>query len=461
MIRYVAVIDLGKTNSKLALVDTFNSRELQVLKQPAAVTSASLYPALDEQAIETFIIDSLQKIVSHHSIDAITVTTHGATVALINEAGQLAMPVLDYEFSGVDESLDEYIKLRPSFKDTGSPALPGGLNVGAQLYWQQTRYPEHFKNVSAILTWPQYWVYRLTGEQYNDLTSLGCHTDLYEPTRKRYSSLVNTRRWQSLMPPTRESGQPAGNLTADFSDRTGLTSQVPVFTGIHDSNASLIPHLISQAAPFSVVSTGTWFIAMAIGGKAVELDEHRDTLININARGESVPSARFMGGRERDLLNVTEPVSEEDVNNFLGRTDPAGMLMPSVVTGTGPYPAATKKWIVPTLEDTVCKADRACIVTLYLALMTNECLLLVGADGPIFIEGPLAGDLVYAQMLSIASKRKVLISRTKTGTSVGAAMLIGEPQKPPDYTEVSVGSALRVKLEKYASLWKQNLTEHT
>ena len=55
---------------------------------------------------------------------------------------------------------------------------------------------------------------------------------------------------------------------------------------------------MAGAKPFSVVSTGTWVIAMAVGGAAVELDPARDTLVNVNAFGEPVPSARFMGGRE-------------------------------------------------------------------------------------------------------------------------------------------------------------------
>lgn len=71
------------------------------------------------------------------------------------------------------------------------------------------------------------------------------------------------------------------------------------YTGIHDSNASLVPHLIAQTAPFTVLSTGTWFIAMAIGGDETVLDESKNTLINVNAFGDPVPSALFMGGRDR------------------------------------------------------------------------------------------------------------------------------------------------------------------
>ena len=154
----VIVIDLGKTNSKLALVDTAQANEIQVVTQPAAVSTRALYPCIDHESIAAFIFNSLQQFARNHRVDAITVTTHGATAALLNANGDLALPVLDYEFRGVDESRHAYQSERPQFSATGSPALPGGLNIGAQLYWLQTNYPKQFSAVTTVLTWPQYWV---------------------------------------------------------------------------------------------------------------------------------------------------------------------------------------------------------------------------------------------------------------------------------------------------------------
>ncbi len=459
VVRFVAVIDLGKTNSKVALVDTLECVEITVIKQPAAVSSESLYPSLDHHAIEVFVIDALQALSSTHSIDAITVTTHGATAALLTESGQLAMPVMDYEFTDIDQLRDEYEQHRPSFAETGSPSLPGGLNIGAQLFWQQRNHARRFEQCSTVLTWPQYWVHRLTGQQHNDVTSLGCHTDLYKPNQQQYSSLVIDQKWLARMPPTRHSGQLSATITEVFANDSGLSPTIPVFTGIHDSNASLVPHLITHTAPFSVVSTGTWFITMAIGGNNTQLDEHRDTLINVNARGESVPSARFMGGRERDLLQVTEPASEKAMAKLLDCADTAAMLMPSVVADTGPYPNATHQWLGTNAETD--SSIKVCAVTLYLALMTHECLLLIGADGPTFIEGPLAQDQQFAQILAAVSKRPVFISESETGTTIGAAMLISPPAKPPNYTRVVVDAAKRDKLDHYARRWKQQLAKHT
>ena len=455
--RTVAVIDLGKTNSKVALVDTANAEEIKVITQSASVNLNSTYPSLDQDAIKAFVIDSLSSLSSEYAIDAITVTTHGATAALIDAKGELALPVLDYEFDGVDELRADYDRIRPSFSETGSPALPGGLNIGAQLYWQQKKYPQQFATASTLLTWPQYWIHYLTGQRFNDVSSLGCHTDLYQPREQCYSSLVESMGWSKLMPPARTSGKQCGTLKPHLAKLTGLPSTLPVFTGIHDSNASLVPHLVTHQSPFTVVSTGTWFIVMAVGGSATELDASRDTLLNVSATGLSVPSSRFMGGRERELLAISMIPSESNMAKLLSDQSNPVMLMPSVVQGTGPYPKAESRWLgTDTDSDTL----RSCAATLYMALMTNACLQLIGGEGPAFIEGPLSDDQQYAQMLAAVTGREVMISAAQTGTSIGAAMMISKPDVPPLYTRIKIETERRQQLQRYAGLWQRNLHDH-
>ena len=458
MPRYVAVIDIGKTNAKLALVDTASAEEIDVNTLRIDVNTDAPYASLDHLAIETFIVEALRTLGENHVVDAITVTTHGATVALINRAGELVLPILDYEYEAVDELRSRYEELRAPFAVTGSPSLPAGLNVGAQLHWQQSLYPDEFATVHTILTWPQYWVFRLTGELFNDVSSLGAHTDLYEPDGQCYSSLVEERGWSALMPPIRLSGKANGTLTPRMVKRTRLSSTTPVFTGIHDSNASLVPHLIAQTSPFTVVSTGTWLIVMTVGGDKVVLDEARDTLLNVNAYGNSVPSARFMGGRERELLGVTSNASKQSMATLLSDPVTPAMLMPSVVSGTGPYPQSTARWIGTSVDNDV--ELRNCAFTLYLAMMSAECMQLTGAQGDIFIEGPLAHDALYAQMLAAVTERRVMLSNSQTGTSVGAAMLINPPDSSPTYRSVSLDNKLCGQLKTYASLWRENLANH-
>ena len=367
-------------------------------------------------------------------------------MALIGKGGQLTLPVLDYECELPDTLQEEYRQHRASFDQTGSPLSPGGLNIGAQLYWQQRTWPKHFARTDTLLTWPQYWVFWLTGKRFNEVTSLGAHTDLYEPLHKRYSRLVESQQWTRLLPPLRQPGDYVANTTTDMTQRLGLKHAIPVHTGIHDSNASLVPYLKRGNTPFSVVSTGTWIISMAVGGLSVPLDEARDTLLNVNAFGDAVPSARFMGGRERDLLFDNVAKSDDDA---LGRllSMPASdipMLMPSIVSGTGPFPDASWQWLG---TDSIDTPTRQCAVALYLALMTNQCLQLIGAQGPTYVEGPMAQDINFLKMLHVASQREVFASVGQTGTSVGAAMLITAPVTTTAASSVDVEKSQRELLE--------------
>ena len=113
------------------------------------------------------------------------------------------MPVIDYEHEYPQEIRDAYTALRPSFDETFSPRLAMGLNVGAQLHYQKTAFPEEFAEVATILTYAQYWTARLTGVAANELTSLGCHTDLWNPRAASYSSLVDRLGIRDLMPRTK------------------------------------------------------------------------------------------------------------------------------------------------------------------------------------------------------------------------------------------------------------------
>lgn len=446
----VAVVDLGKTNSKLALVDTANAQEIQVLTQPNTIRTDDRYPCIDRQAIESFIVDALHDSCQSFDIDALTVTTHGATAALINKQAELALPVMDYEFAGVEALSADYDAIRSPFEQTGSPRLPVGLNLGAQLYWQQHQFAQEFATVQSILTWPQYWVHRFSGALHNDVSSLGCHTDLYAPRQKDYSTLVTHAGWQALMPQTQTSGQLCGSVKSSWLKRIRRKKELPVYTGIHDSNASLVPYLMAQAAPFSVVSTGTWFISMAVGGRHVALDESRDILFNVNAQGDPVASARFMGGRERELLAVSGHDRHAAIDRLLTDNELLdSMLLPSVVPGTGPYPDSQARWINeptdPGMRDT--------LVALYLAMMTARCLQLIGADGPTFIEGPLAEDTLFASMLKVVTDRPVSISTNQTGTSVGAAMLVNTGSAIPAYKSAETGRALSNFLHTYSRRW--------
>lgn len=421
MMRHVAVIDIGKTNAKVALVDLEHMREVAVRTSPNTVLRDGPYPHYDIEGLWSFVLDSLAAINREQPVEAVVVTTHGATAVLLDGQGNLALPVLDYEHAGPDALAAEYDAVRPPFEETGSPRLPNGLNIGAQIFWQMQTFPNEFARTASIVMYAQYWSWRLSGVLTNEVTSLGCHTDLWNPSARDYSSLVDRQDWRRLMAPVRQASDSLGPILPEIAVKTGLASGTPVHCGIHDSNASLVPHLFSRKPPFAVVSTGTWVVSMAVGGRAVSLDPARDTLINVNALGDPVPSARFMGGREFETImsGREKQWDEADQESVLGR---GVMLLPAVQQGSGPFPALRSKWIP---AEPANDGQRTFAASFYLALMTATCLELIGADGPTILEGPFARNSAFARMLAAATGRPVVADRTgSTGTSVGAALLV-------------------------------------
>ena len=417
---HVAVIDIGKTNAKLALVDPDTLSEIIVVTRPNVVLASPPWPHFDVEGHWAFLLNALAQFQASHGIDAISITTHGACVALLDENGALAAPILDYEHDGPDTLAADYDALRPPFSETGSPRLAGGLNIGAQLHWLFAQDPELRDRTRTIVTYPQYWGHRLTGVAASDVCSLGCHTDLWNPYEGRFSGLVETLGIAGQMAVPRSPSDVLGPILPAIAARTGLDPDVPVHCGIHDSNASLLPHLLRHKPPFTVVSTGTWVIAMSVGGSAISLDPAQDTLVNVDAFGNTVRSARFMGGREHDRA-TDGPYPEPTEADIAAVLDSQIMLMPSMASGTGPFLGRTSCWYGG--EPAIGTGTRGAAVAFYLALVTARCLSLIGHAGPVIVEGPFSQNRTYRRMLSRATGCEVIAMGGATGTSQGAALL--------------------------------------
>jgi sugar (pentulose or hexulose) kinase len=453
----VLVIDIGKTNAKVVLVEAATLAEIEVRTTPNRVLPAPPYPHADAESLWRFILASIRELHARHGVGALVTTTHACAAALLDADGRLVLPILDYEHDGPDALADDYAALRPDFAETGSPPLPAGLNLGAQLHWQARSFPAAFARCTAILTYPQYWAFRLAGVPSIEVTSLGSHSDLCNPHARSFSSLVTTLGLAARLPPLRRADDRLGPVTPEVAAATGLDPATPVFCGIHDSNASLLPHLVGRQPPFAVVSTGTWVIAMAIGGRPVTLDPRRDTLINADAFGNPVPSARFMGGREWSRL--TEGRAPEappaDADAVLARNV---MLFPAVEAGSGPFAGRAHAWSVP--ESEISDGERAVASSWYLALMTGVCLEMIGADGPTLVEGPLAANRHFAEMLAaILPGGVAMVGGSATGTSAGAALLALPPSARPGAPAAAAEPAprRRAALEAYAQAWRSRL----
>jgi len=454
-LRHVAVIDTGKTNAKVSLVDASEATEhaLRTTANPARTDGP--YPHLDVTRLWDFICDSLADLNREVPIDAVAITAHGSAGAFIDgnpENEGLALPILDYEYAGPDEFQTEYDRARPDFAETLSPRLPGGLNLGAQIFWQERRFSKEFEAAASYVNYPQYWAWRLSGVAATEMCSMGAHSDMWNPRALTWSSLVEKRGWQRKLAPLRPAFDALGPIMPALAERLGLNPTTAVHCGIHDSSASLLPHLKARTPPFAVVSTGTWTIIFAAGGDIDHLDPARDTLANVSAFGDPVACGRFMGGREFEHLtggDATEP-STEEIDRVLSERI---MALPTFTAGIGPFPHGKGRWTHR--PETLSPAERDAAASLYLALMTSESLSLIGADGQAIVEGPFARNDLYCRALSAIIARPVEPSDTGTGTMLGTLMT-ATGTLPASFAPHEAAAPLQHRaLAAYVEAWRQ------
>jgi L-fuculokinase len=450
----VAVFDLGKTNIKVVVFDSAGTvlSERARVNAPIAPDTECPYLSLDAKGAWAFLMGALADVGARFPIEAISIATHGAAGVLVTDDGP-ALPPMDYEFGGFGVIDADYEAVRPPFAETLSPSVPRGLNLGRQVFYLERHFPTEFSGARAFLAYPQYFAWRLTGVMASEVTSLGAHTDLWRPNEGRLSSMVDNLGWRRLFPPMRNAWDALGTVKADVAAATGLSPKVRVFCGAHDSNASLVPHLVSRRDPFTVISTGTWVIIMAVGGKG-RLDPKADMLANVDVRGEPVPTARFMGGREFAILAGEAP-ADADEPDVAGLVASGALAVPAFSDQGGPFAGRIGR--IEGQAPATPKA-RAALATLYAALMTAHLLQRLEAPGDLIVEGGFTRSPAFAAVLAgLMPSRRVVVAPTSAGAAAGAALLAdwGEPRDPP---RLDPARAWAVPgLDAYQRRWEQTL----
>ena len=461
----IVVLDIGKTLAKLSLWTRQGELVARESRHNARVDGGP-YAALDVHGVETWMGEVLARFADQGRVSAIVPVGHGAAAAVIRD-GALACPPIDYEAPIPAEVRRAYDAERDAFDQTGSPALPAGLNLGVQLAYLETLQPGLLADGATILPWPQYWAWRLSGVAACELTSLGCHTDLWRPGLRQPSELARRRGWADRLPPLTAAGQALGPLSAEWASRTGLPTTVQVYCGLHDSNAALLAargFAEIAGAEATVLSTGTWFVAMRTPApdQAIDLaalSEARDCLVNVDAFGRLIPSARFMGGREIEILTGVDtrridikpdqPALLAVVPKVLAT---GARVLPTFATGVGPFPHHPGRWIAMPTDD----AERRAAVSLYAALVADISLNLLGARGRILVEGRFAEAQVFVRALaSLRPHDRIYVSNAENDVSYGALRLL-EPDLVREGALTRV-EPLEVSLQDYRESWARDV----
>ncbi|MGH6894419.1 MAG: FGGY-family carbohydrate kinase, partial [Dongiaceae bacterium] len=444
----IAVLDVGKTNAKVTLVAA--GRVADQRRQHNDSLPGPPYPHLATGRIWDWALEQLGELSQHANITDIVPVAHGASVAIVDAAG-LVLPMLDYE-QDISDFDDDYEKLARDFAETASPRLPCSHNPGRQLFWLQRGFPDSFARAPAIVGYAQYWAFMLSGVAAGELTALGNHSDLWRPCAGRYSHLVEAAGWQSLMPPVRRASEALGPIRPEIAARTGLSPHCRVRTGIHDSNATFLRWRSRLPEPFAVVSTGTWIISLVAGGALPAAGEHFDCLGNIDALGNPVAGARFMGGRELERIIGDHRADDGAADQRLARPLAAPIYaLPAFSDQGGPFAGRAGRIVDEQGNDSTA-ADPATLAALYCALMTDLLLDVLCARGPIILDGPFATNDIYVAALAALRPASPVLPSVKTqGASLGAALL-ADPTLPAELPHAAPRPAL--DLSPYRAGWR-------
>ncbi|MDB5239673.1 MAG: carbohydrate kinase [Spirosoma sp.] len=297
----IAIVDVGKTNKKLFLFD----RQYQIVwertEQFAETVDDDGDPCEDLDRLSEWMLASVGEVLvlPQFDVQAINFSGYGASLVYVGDNGKPVGYLYNYLKSYPDSVRQQfyahYGPVDVLSVQTASPALDS-LNSGLMLYRIKYDKPTLFRDIRYALHLPQYLSYLMTRQALSDLTSVGCHTTLWDFTKSQYHDWVIEERIDTLM----------GSLfPADKAMPIRMDSgqELKAGVGLHDSSAALIPYLASfQDAPFVLISTGTWCISMnPFNTEPLTAEELQyDCLCFLTYKGQPVKASRLFAGYEHE-----------------------------------------------------------------------------------------------------------------------------------------------------------------
>ena len=452
MSKAVAVIDIGMTNKKVSVYDS-SFRILETLSRSFAPVMVDGLETHDLEGMESWFLERLADFGKRHDIGAISVTTHGATLVCVGEDGKPCAPCVLYTHEpGPEFQKRFYDKVGDPVAlqaETGTPVLSALINASKGLFFLGERFPAEYARTKYVLTYPQYWTYRLTGEVGAEGTYVANHSYLWDWEKGRYSVVAERLGVAGKMPsPLRESWDTLGRIKPGIAARTGLSPDTLVTMGIHDSNASLLPHFAKKGRRgFVLNSTGTWCVLMHpqehYGFEPGELG--KVVFFNRSAYLDPVKTAIFLGGMEYDawtglIAKVAGKAASGTASVY--RTlfkDADCYILPEVVPGSGQFPGSKaravengKTYLFKDMEsggpipDFLRQPEKAlAVLDASLAIQTLVALSRagLGAGMEVYTEGGFRKNADYNALLAAAlPEGSVYLTDLAEATSFGAAM---------------------------------------
>ncbi len=293
----IAIFDIGKTNKKIFLFNESYEIVLEKSTQFNEITDEDGDACEDVELMRKWVIETFEEVLQNpeFEVKALNFSTYGASFVHLNAEGKVIAPLYNY-LKPYSEELkkqfyDNYGGENIFTRKTASPVL-GNLNSGMVLYRLKYENPSLFAQIYYSLHLPQYVSFLFTGKYFSDITSIGCHTNLWDFEQNNYHEWLEKEGIIEKLAPIN-------------ANTLAPTKKLIIGTGLHDSSAALIPYLATfKGQKFVLISTGTWCITLNPFNHTPLTDDElqQDCLIYMQYTGEPVKASRLFAGYEHEQI---------------------------------------------------------------------------------------------------------------------------------------------------------------
>ena len=174
-------------------------------------------------------------------------------------------------------------------------------------------------------------------------------------------------------------------------------------------------------------------------------------LSNIDVFGNHVPTMRFMGGREYDVLckslnikkKISAKISEKDLIDNL--------IYPSFASA-GPFKLNKR-----TKRIKLSNNQKYSLICVYMAFTLNFCLDYMESSADIILDGPITkNNYIMKIIANLRNTQKIFKNKKEVGTSLGASLLFNIKKKS-NIDLRKINSINDLNYRNVYSIWLKNL----
>jgi sugar (pentulose or hexulose) kinase len=441
----IAILDVGKTNKKLLLLD----EDYQIVWG-----KSDLLPETKDEdgdscedlnLLNTWAFETLKKAVDTGGfrICAINFCAYGASFVHIDQNSNSLTPLYSYLKPYPEPLKDNFYEQyggKLSFSMTTASPVLGSLNSGMQLYRLKKENPGLFAQIKYSLHLPQYLSYLFTGKARSEITSIGCHTNLWNFPENHYHDWLSREAIIHKLPPLVSSGTVYKvSIPLNLQSNKSFNKTCLVGIGLHDSSAALIPYLDSFPDPFILISTGTWSISMNPFNTdpLTETELQNDCLCYLSFKGGPVKASRLFTGHYHDLQVAKFSEHFQKTGNYFETVEYDPSMYKNPVSEMNAYIAElhNPEINLPPFQIREVSSFKNFEEAYHELLkeivrrqvLSTKLVMTPTSKERIFVDGGFSGNSIYMHLLATAfSSFNVYAATVSQASAMGAAMVIHE-----------------------------------